>query len=108
MFDSDADLDDDERRAGGHHDASSEPWSGEESSRDTLLGRRRSRAESQSSARDRRIRAGGFVEGSDVEKQPGVLKMEAMARTWGRKGLVTIYCGSVRSSFVHVVRVRQY
>ncbi|KAM0745775.1 MFS general substrate transporter [Meredithblackwellia eburnea MCA 4105] len=35
----------------------------------------------------------GLVDGSEIEKQTGVLKMETMARTWGRKGLLTIYAG---------------
>ncbi|KAK4704828.1 hypothetical protein P7C70_g1390, partial [Phenoliferia sp. Uapishka_3] len=77
VFDSDASLtdEDDERNNRGESSA--------------FLGRRMS----ENLGRQRRARSGGFVEGSAVEKQPGVLKMEIMGRSWGRKGLVTIYAG---------------
>lgn len=85
VFDSDADLDDDDEETLGRREESS-----------GLLGvraRRSSSRMSTSSGRERRAKSGGIVEGLDADKQPGVLKMEAMGRTWGRQGLVTIYAG---------------
>lgn len=43
-----------------------------------------------------RSRAGGHI-APEGDKQWGVVKMELMARTWGRRGLFTIYAGCVVS-----------
>ncbi|GAA5988535.1 hypothetical protein JCM11641_003307 [Rhodosporidiobolus odoratus] len=44
-------------------------------------------------ARDIQRRRSGVVEPEEGDKQWGVVKMELMARTWGRRGLFTIYAG---------------
>jgi hypothetical protein len=40
-----------------------------------------------------RERSSGYVQGREEDKQWGVVKMEIMARSWGRNGLLTIYAG---------------
>ncbi|BGP33078.1 hypothetical protein JCM10296v2_004867 [Rhodotorula toruloides] len=42
---------------------------------------------------ERRSGANGSTRQPEEDKQWGVVKMEIMARTWGRKGLFTIYAG---------------
>ncbi|KAL8291955.1 hypothetical protein RQP46_001421 [Phenoliferia psychrophenolica] len=91
VFDSDADLEDDDydEESGTSHDAESSGllWARGRGVRRTASGI------SSDEGRERRARSGGFVEGNEQDKQPGVLKMEMMGRSWGRKGLVTIYAG---------------
>lgn len=80
VYDSDADLSDEgvsRRLLGGREEEQDAIWTAGDEEWD----------------RRRRNRSAQSVIGKDEDKQWGVVKMEMMARTWGRKGLLTIYAG---------------
>lgn len=95
VYDSDADLSDDQLVG-----TSERQWEGDEEDGIWTAGESISRPVSSKgrkleAGRLRRERSGGYVETQEEEKQWGVVKMELMARTWGRSGLLAVFAGFV-------------
>lgn len=96
VYDSDADISDDQLAG-----TSGFQWEGDEDDIIWTAGESSisrpvsSKSRKLEAGRLRREISGGYVETEDEEKQWGVMKMELMARTWGRSGLLAVFAGFV-------------